>query len=750
MLVVLSIHFIAIAISAFVGSQSNIRTALWVAAVAPAASTIWALQTLLSDGETPSAEVTWVNGLDIGFVFEADDLALMMTLLVSGIGALIFVYAVGYFDNDAAGGGRFPASLLAFSTSMLGLVWADSIWTLFIFWELTSVTSFLLVGHKNTYPEVQTAARRALMITGAGGLALLAGLLILADAAGTSELDGLTSVGGTSATVAAALILVGAATKSAQVPFHVWLPGAMAAPTPVSAYLHSATMVKAGIFLVALVGPAFGDVQLWKVLGLAFGITSMIWGAVGALRHLDAKLILAWGTVSQLGLLMVLLSLGTAKGTFAAISMLFAHAVFKAALFAAVGEIDVRTGTRDIGKLSSLHNKMPITATVMVVAGLSMAGVPPFLGFATKEAAVEAALKLSGAEFVVAGLAIIGGSVLTVAYTVRLLIGLLGPGPDIEVAPRRAPMTFAVSFLGSLSVLGFIALNVVNALVEPAAIQLNPEASVYTLKRWPGITEAFLTSLGIVISGVITGVALSKVHRAIPKPVGANAADASLDGILDFAPRFIKRVQHGSLPVYLTTMVIVVVCVSTFFLPGFSTSHVVLWDTPTQGALSLLVVLAAMGGGLVRSRLGAALALGAIGIGVSGVFVAQGAPDLALTQLLVETVIVVGFVIGLGRLSTEFPSSTGSWKLIRGVVSIGAGAAVVIGLIAASSSPVGSPPIDELTNEAVEVGGGKNVVNVILTDVRALDTLGEVMVIAIVAIGILALAKAPRPERASS
>jgi multicomponent Na+:H+ antiporter subunit A len=268
------------------------------------------------------------------------------------------------------------------------------------------------------------------VITAGGGLSLLAGFVLFVDAAGTARLSEIGPITGSTANAAAVLILVAAATKSAQFPFHVWLPGAMAAPTPVSAYLHSATMVKAGVILVAVIAPAFQDSDVWKPLGLSFGLATMVWGAVGALRHVDAKLILAWGTVSQLGLLISLLAIGTPKATFAAISILVAHAVFKAALFMVVGEVDVRVGTRNINELSGLRRAMPATFAVALISGASMAGIPPLLGFPAKEAAIEAALGLSGSEFLVVGGLIIGGSVLTVAYTTRLLIGHVRPAPN--------------------------------------------------------------------------------------------------------------------------------------------------------------------------------------------------------------------------------------------------------------------------------------------------------------------------------
>jgi multicomponent Na+:H+ antiporter subunit A len=631
---------------------------------------------------------------------------------------------------------------------MLGLVWADSIWTLFVFWELTSITSFLLVGHKHTDPATQLAARRALLITAGGGLALLAGLVLLADgnlAVGLRELQPLT---GTAGTVAGVLVLLGAATKSAQVPFHVWLPGAMSAPTPVSAYLHSATMVKAGVIAVALFNPALGDTSAWKPLGITLGLASMAWGAVGALRQVDAKLILAWGTISQLGLMIALLSYGSSKATFAALSILVAHAVFKAALFMVVGEIDIRTGTRDVRELGGLWRSMPIAFSVALVSALSMAGVPPLLGFPAKEAAIEAALGAAGTERVVLLVGIVGGSILTVAYTTRFMIAAFGPGEThTVVAPRRTGIMIATSVLGVGSIVGFVALGGVTTLVRDAAVLLDPGAEVYSLIRWPGLKTAFVISVAIVVAGAIGGAVVARRTIRVARTVGADAADAAVDGVLALARRIVARVQHGSLPVYMVTGAAVAVLAAVPFATSVDLAALEPWDHPLQAALGVLIVVGAIGTVRIPGRLGAALGLGSVGFGMAGIFAVHGAPDLALTQLLVETVVVVGFVIGLGHLSREFPPVGQLWRTVRIVVSVGVGAAVSIGLAASASSPTGVPPLAELTERAADIGGGNNVVNVILTDIRALDTFGEVIVLVAVAMGILTLARVRDRER---
>ncbi|MEM9039688.1 MAG: hydrogen gas-evolving membrane-bound hydrogenase subunit E [Actinomycetota bacterium] len=734
-------------------------SSLILAITPPAATTIWAVSRLAGDGDVDRMSFDWVSGLDLEIAVVVDPLSLLLATIVSGIGVMVGIYAAGYFGPNAAGLDRFAATMLAFSGSMLGLVLADSIWTLFVFWELTSITSYLLVGTKNEKGPVRDAARRALMITGAGGLALLAGVVLFVDGAGSAALRDLPMLDGASAELAAVLVLVAAATKSAQVPFHVWLPGAMAAPTPVSAYLHSATMVKAGVVVVAVLAPAFSETAAWTPVGVSFGLLSMVWGAVGALRQVDGKLILAWGTVSQLGLMIALLSLGDGKATFAAIAIVGAHAIFKAALFMVIGEVDVRCGTRRIDQLGGLWRTMPTATAVALVSGLSMAGAGPVVGFAAKEGAVEAALGLDGWEYGVMLAGVIGGSVLTVAYTTRFVIGVFGPARrsesgdgSIEAVPEPTPDPARPAIqisavLGVLSIVAFIALSTFVTVTRDAAVVLDASAASSTLKQWPGFSNtAFQISIGIVAGGVVVGLAVLRwpLGRE-PRPLGAGFADEGIAGVLRVAKLVAARVQHGSLPLYLATAAFVAALAAIPFFTG-QIDDVEWWDHGAQPILALLTVVGAAGTVFVSRRIGAALALGAVGFGIAGLFVLQGAPDLALTQLLVETVIVVGFVVGLKHLDRDFPAVGLVWRSTRIVVSLAIGAAVTVGLLVAGSDPEGQPPLSDFARESVLDGGGDNIVNVILTDMRALDTLGEIVVLVVVAIGVASLARAGRHD----
>ena len=726
------------------------RNGLLVAAVPPAVTAVWA-GARLGDPRPESAELAWVPGLDLAMTFRVDAFADIMTLIVSGIGFGVFVYAYGYFAPGAAGAGRFAATLLAFSTSMLGLVWADSVWSLFVFWELTSVTSFLLIGHKNTDRAAQLAARQALMITAGGGLVLLAGLLLVTRSAGTTLISELAPADGATATLGAVLVMVGAATKSAQVPFHPWLPSAMVAPTPVSAYLHSATMVKAGVVLVAVMGPALGGLEAWKALGVAFGTASIFWGAVGALRHRDAKLVLAWGTVSQLGMLITLFSVGTAKAVLAAVTLLVAHALFKGALFLIVGEIDVRAGTRNMDELGGLARSMPAACTVAVLAGMSMAGAPPLLGFVAKETAIAAALALDGPEAWIVGLGVIGGSVLTVAYTARFLVAVFGPGPETPLSARRGTLSVPPAVLALAGIVAFALLGSLNGILQPAAVRLSGGSPVADLHRWPGLTPELGISAGVLTLGAVLGLIMSRRLGRVPVAYGARWSDAFIEGTMAFGRAACARLQHGSLPVYLVTMAGTATIAALPFVGHVSLDHVVAWDSPLQAVLAVTVIGASLALAFVTTRLAAGLALGAAGITVAAVFAVHGAADLALTQLLVEAAIVVGFVLAFGHLSRSFPKVGLRWRAVRITVAGLGGAAVMIGLAAASGNPVAAPPLAEMAAASVGEGGGSNIVNVILTDIRALDTLGEVLVLATVAVGVQALARAaPSAERSTS
>ncbi|MEX1106296.1 MAG: proton-conducting transporter membrane subunit, partial [Ilumatobacteraceae bacterium] len=463
---------------------------------------------VLGIGTSPRVERwAWIDDLGLVMHLRLDAFAVMMVLIVAVLGSLVLWYSVDYFTHDATYV-RFVGLFVAFAGAMTGLVLSADLFTMFVFWELTSVCSFLLIGLNDESATARASALRALLVTSAGGLCLLAGVALFQVAAGTSSFVELAAIrpSGTVVTVAAVLVLVGAFTKSAQFPFHFWLPGAMAAPTPVSAYLHSATMVKAGIVLMARMAPIFGDIAVWRWMVVLAGGTTMILGGVRALRQTDAKLLLAHSTVSQLGFLTILVGLGVPGATYAGVAHLLAHAVFKAALFLGVGVVDHATGTRDIRKLSGVGAQMPAVAVLMGFAAASMAGLIPLFGFATKEKGLVALLDADvGLVGWVALAAVIVGSVLSAGYSMRLMRGLFATKPGVEPTHlHHAPTAGLVVPMGIIAVASLAGLvaGIVGGWLDAPAASLDAMASGY-LALWPGINTAFVISLAVVASGAV-------------------------------------------------------------------------------------------------------------------------------------------------------------------------------------------------------------------------------------------------------
>ena len=535
MILLLALHALAATACLAPGPRAG-RWAFPVALAAPAGTFLWLCVQAPSvlGGTAVEQSLRWVPQLGLTLSFRLDGFGLLMGLLVSGIGVLVLGYCLPYFaphDGHPARAdlGRIAGLLVAFAGAMLGLVLSDGFFTLFLFWELTSITSYLLIGIDDRSAEARTAAQRAFLVTGAGGLALLAGLVLLGQQSGTTSLSALVTdpPGGTVTTVALVLVLAGAFAKSAQVPFNFWLPGAMAAPTPVSAYLHSATMVKAGIVLVARLAPAFADQAPWRVLVVACGGASLLVGGVQALRQQDAKLALAQGTVSQLGLIMVLVGMGTPALTYAGVAVLTAHALFKAALFLVVGVVDHQAGTRDMRRLRHLGRRLPVLGVLAATAAASMAAIPPTFGFVAKESGLAALLDPGvGAVGAAALVLVVTGSVLTVAYSVRTVDGLFGRGtsgttggaaaggeepvgPDMVPRPGAAFMA-APAVLALLSLLCGLAAGAVGAFLAEVASSLDPASADGHLTLWPGIGAALGLSAATWVLGAVVATA---VHR---------------------------------------------------------------------------------------------------------------------------------------------------------------------------------------------------------------------------------------------
>jgi multicomponent Na+:H+ antiporter subunit A len=737
------------------------RNVLWLGAVAPAVTLVWTARRTpaVLGGEPLLREVAWAADLGLSLDLRLDGFALLFWWLISGIGLLVTIYGLRYF-GERRDLGRFDAMLLVFAGAMLLLVSSDNVLGLFVAWELTSISSYLLIGFDDSKPVARASALQALLVTGAGGLALLAGVVLLAQAAGTYSLSGITAAvpTDTGAQVGLALILFGAFTKSAQFPFHFWLPGAMAAPTPVSAYLHSATMVKAGIYVIARFAAPYSVALDWFVpVVVAVGAASMLVGGYRALRAVDLKSLLAYGTVSQLGLLVVLFGTGDDESIHAGVTLLLAHALFKATLFLTAGIIDHQAGTRDLRRLHSLWGRLPVTAAATVVAVASMAGVFPLLGFISKEGAIESALHAGvGGGVVVA--TIVLGAVFTAAYGIRLVWGAFARKPaDVLVADPVEPATVArptplfvapAVLLTALTIVFGLWIAPVDPLVGGAAGSLHPEASGRHLALWHGLGPALYLSILALGLGVLLFRApdtVERLHRITGRvPEATELYRRTLAGMNGLADRVSAIVQPGSLPYYAG-----VVLVTVLVLPGpYLVRHLelpeglVLAESPLQVAAAALVMLAALGMTRIRRRLAVVLLLGGVGFGVAVLFVIQGAPDLALTQLLVETLSLAMFVVVLRRLPERFqPVSWRPGHTLRVVVATGVGLFFGAFSLWAASARRGSGLAEEFLARAQPEGGGRNVVNVILTDFRGFDTLGEITVLVVAAIGIAALVR---------
>jgi multicomponent Na+:H+ antiporter subunit A len=738
------------------------RRAFYVGAVPGVVATAWVAARLggVSGGGPPDESVGWVGHLGLSVDVRLDALAATMSLIVAVVGVAVLAYAARYFPPDARDLGRLAGLLVLFGGSMLGLVQADHVLTLYVSWELTSVTSFLLIGNRHTEARARAAALHALLVTSAGGLALLGGIVVLAQESGTFRLSGMLQdppAATAAVTVALLLVLAGAFTKSAQYPFHAWLPGAMAAPTPVSAYLHSATMVKAGVVLVARFAPAFAEVPVWRPLVLTTGCVTLVLGGLRALRQHDLKLLLAFGTVAQLGLLMVLFGAGTPQTAAAGWTLLVAHALFKGTLFMVVGIIDNQTGTRDVRELPPLGAGWRGVRVVAALAAASMAGLPLTGGFVAKELAYDA---LGGTSFPGSGVVVamvVAGSMLTAAYTARFWWDAFvrprrGTGRSARPAPER-PSPALVAPAAALAVAGLVlgvAPGIANALVTASLMSFGAALPAVHLAPWHGFGVPLALS-ALTLAG---GTALAATDRWVqPKlawgsavPSGAEIYRQVLRGLGRVATRVTGFVQSGSLPVYAG-----VILATAAVLPAVALLRGGEWaGWPPLGSLreapaAALLLVAALGAAVVRHRFSAALFLGVTGYAMAALFVLSGAPDLALTQAAVETLSTVVFVLVLRRLPERFErQSTMRRRVLRLAISGMAGVTVFVFALAAAGHRLPSPVSDEMVARAVPDGHGRNVVNVILVDFRGLDTLAEVTVLATASIGAVALARVGR------
>ena len=710
------------------------------------------------EGETIRQSLEWIPLMGLELAFRLDGLALLFTLLILGIGLLVVLYARYYLsENDSMG--KFYAYLILFMFAMLGVVMSDNLIQLWMFWELTSISSFLLIsfwGHKS---EARKGARMALTITGAGGLALLAGVLLIGNVVGSYSLHDVLASGDlirehTTYPVILVLVLLGAFTKSAQFPFHFWLPHAMAAPTPVSAYLHSATMVKAGIFLMARMYPVLSGTELWFLIVSMTGLATLLLGAYVALFKHDLKGLLAYSTVSHLGLITLLLGMGTELAAVAALFHIINHATFKASLFMAAGIIDHESGSRDMRQLNGLWKYMPYTATLAMVAAASMAGVPLLNGFLSKEMFFAETLhqdSLGSLSWMVPVFATLGG-VFSVAYSLRFIHDVFFNGEPINLpkTPHEPPryMRVPVEILVALCLLvGVLPTFVIGDLLYAAsAATLQGAVPEYSLAIWHGLNFPLLMSFIALVGGVavyINRKELFQFQAQFPENDPKLVFEAIIQLIHKQISRVMELAENGSLQRYSYMMLSLAMVMMAGPLLDLNTTAGHRPQIPVDAISITGAVLLAIGALATviwnRQRMVALVALSVVGLIVSLMFAKFSAPDLALTQLAVEVVTVILLMLALFFLPQTTPKESSPKRVAR---DLGI-AAIIGGIIGTISYALMTRPLESISTFFLENsktgGGGTNVVNVILVDFRGFDTLGEITVLGIAALGIFKL-----------
>jgi multicomponent Na+:H+ antiporter subunit A len=738
------------------------RTLLaWLLALIPAglAALTLANAAPVLAGTVLQERFSWVPQLGLDLSFALDGLSLLFVLIITGIGVLIVGYA-GHYLADDPGLGRFLSYLFLFMGAMLGVVLSANVLTLFVFWELTSITSYLLIGYKHDYPEARRGAQQSLLITGAGGLALLVGLLLLGRIAGSYEIAAIIAAADQMAadpllTPALVLLMLGAFTKSAQLPFHFWLPGAMQAPTPASAFLHSATMVKAGVYLLARFAPAFHDLALWQTTLTLVGAATMLFAAVSAVRQRDIKALLAYSTISMLGALTMQIGLGGKYGAEGVVVNILAHALYKSALFMLAGIIDHEAGTRDLYALGGLRRLMPRTMAISALALLSLGGVPVFFGFIGKELMLEAALQSPAGDLLrFTALAAIALS--AVAYIVggwRLFSrAFLGDSSiDTSVRPVHDPAPAMLLGPGLPAVLSLLTplalLGPLNPLISAAAAAVYGKPLAVELKLWHGINTALLISLSALALGALLArrEAVFAAVRGLPPALrGDRLFDRLIEGMLALAAAMTGRIQHGRLRGYLLVAILTMVTfVSVPLLILQPTLPPIAFDSGLQfyEILAVLLIPVSIYATIAaRTRLGAIIAASIVGAMVSLFFVTFSAPDLALTQLLIEVLATVFLLLVFSVLPARFKTlSPRRVRLRDGAVALSVGTVMGLLVLLSAESTDFAPIAPFFLENSLALGKGANVVNVILVDFRGFDTLGEITVLFIAVLGIYGL-----------
>lgn len=742
----------------------------WLAAAPPAIITGWQLLQLsaVAQGQVLAEQLAWAPALGLDLSFRLDGLALFFGLIITGIGTAIALYTAYYLEDDPRQG-YFYLLLFLFMASMLGLVWADNLLALFLFWEGTSITSYLLIAYKHENEKELKGARTAFIVTNIGALAMLGGFVLLGQSSGTYQISEI--IAGTPLydhpyyTAITLLILFGALTKSAQFPFHFWLPGAMAAPTPASAYLHSATMVKAGIYLLARLHPALSDSPLWFWTLLLLGGVTMLLGAASAFRYDDLKALLANATISQLGILVMLLAFHSEAAYIAAVVGILAHALYKGPLFMVAGMIDHATGTRSLRRLANLRHSMPWVTATAVLAGLSMAGLPPFFGFLAKETLLETFVHFADHDNTMIGqiglLAAALGGALFVGYSLTLLWELFfrPQAPDPHPAHvHHAPSfwfvlpAFVLTLIGTAIPfgIGFVEKALLGA---PASAIANTPVTVH-LALWHGFTPVFFTSLAAIAVGVVFCWQRDRLRQLFTYTpawlTGDNLFEQLYNLSYTMAQKVTWAIQGGQLvgQISITLLCWVGVLLYAFIgLDGFTQISIDAQAQPQlqETILAILAIIAALVTVRAQNRLSAIISLGVVGVVMTLIFVFFGAPDLALTQLLIEVLTVVLLILVFYRIP---PATVKPMTLfVRGrnlLVALAVGGIGFILTLVNVEAPYAPSISDYFSLNAAPAAHGGNIVNVILVDFRGFDTLGEITVLAIAAVGGYALLRAAR------
>jgi multicomponent K+:H+ antiporter subunit A len=729
-------------------------------AILPAWSLILALMYAADvfDGEVVRQTMEWIPAIGLDLSFRLDGLSLLFLLLILGIGLLVILYAKYYLSSKDSMG-QFYAYLMLFMSAMVGIVISNNLIQLWMFWELTSISSFLLISFWSHKSDARKGARMALTVTGAGGLALLAGLLLLGNIVGSYDLDIVLASGDLIKAHAAypiilVLVLLGAFTKSAQFPFHFWLPHAMSAPTPVSAYLHSATMVKAGIFLMARFYPALAGTDLWFMIVSLTGLITLLLGAYIALFKHDLKGLLAYSTISHLGLITLLLGLNSDLAAVAAIFHVINHAIFKASLFMAAGIIDHESGSRDMRKLNGLMKYMPYTATLAIVAALSMAGVPLLNGFLSKEMFFTETLHqsmLGSLSWLIPLLATLGAA-FSVAYSLRFIHDVFFNGEPIDLpkTPKEPPryMKVPVEILVALCLLvGMFPAYIVGDLLRIASVAvLAHDAPTYSLAIWHGLNIPLLMSFLAMVGGITIYYNrrhLFQFQSQFDEPDAKHIFEGVIQWIVNVSKRIIDLLENGSLQRYIFLLLLFTLVMGALPLLDLAQNAGSRPQIPLDGVAitgALLMILSAIATVIWhRRRFLALIFLSVVGLVVSLVFAQFSAPDLALTQLSVEIVTIILLLLALFFLPQSTQKESSNRRLSMDLL-VSALIGCVIGTLCFAML---TTPLDTISDFFLENsktgGGGTNVVNVILVDFRGFDTLGEITVLGIAALGIVKL-----------